>query len=68
MNLGLKLACQNSHFSGCKIIKVTENLRWFINAKSYNYFLIDKLEVYLMMCRNAYIWVDLYICVVNKLI
>ena len=60
--LGLKFSCKNSHFSAHKIIKVTVNSKWFINAKSYKYIWIDKLEGYLMIFRNVYIWVDLYIC------
>ena len=58
--LGLKFSCKNRHFSAHKII-VTVNSKWFINAKSYKYIWIDKLEGYLMICRNAYICC-IYIC------
>ena len=43
------------HFSDHKIIKVTVNSKWSINAKSYKYIRIYKLEGYLMISRNAYI-------------
>jgi hypothetical protein len=33
--LGLKFSCKNSNFSAHKIIKVTINSKWLINAKSY---------------------------------
>ena len=48
---------------------MTINSKWLINAKIYKYIWIDKLEGYLMVCRNAYIWVIciylwyIYICV-----
>ena len=47
-------------FLAHKIFKVTVNSKLLMNAESYKYIWIDKLEDYLMICRNAYIWVDLY--------
>ena len=35
--IGLLLLLLISHFSAYKINKVTANLKWFINAKSYKY-------------------------------
>ena len=52
--LGLKFSYKNSHFSAHKIIKVTINSEWLINAESYKYIWIDKLEGYLMICIHVY--------------
>jgi hypothetical protein len=35
--LDLKFHAKTSHLSAFKIIKVTFNSQWFINAKSYEY-------------------------------
>jgi hypothetical protein len=35
--LGLKFSGKNRHFSTHKIIEVTVNSKWLINAKSYKY-------------------------------